>query len=284
MGYCFRSGTGRFEVHPHSNCTLPSAFEVSQDLRTQLHRRQPRGVLQPGQGVADPGMAACEASEQPSTSSSLQQECSGAAGSWQSRHRGLKHSPRCCGQGLPPKAQLPYGWAVAACLCVLMATQASAARLVSNKQGTAPDTIRAWQSLLQQSEFTAFNDAFEATYNGTGPGDAARTLMQYEDMVSWLVTAPIAATAQIHELHNYAVRELVYDAVQLANKPFNETSALAVLEYISSRLAQVRHAPSGQGIALTEANGSCYLLPPFPAGLQQVWLPRGPPRHRGLHP
>jgi hypothetical protein len=109
---------------------------------------------------------------------------------------------------------------------------------VTEKKGMAPDTMRAWQSLLQQSDITAFDDAFEATYNGTGAGDVSRTLAQYEEMVSWLIQSPTSAAAQIHELHNYAVRELVYDAVQLANKPFNETDALTVLEYISSRLAQ----------------------------------------------
>lgn len=97
-----------------------------------------------------------------------------------------------------------------------------------------------WPGLLLPPDYSAFEDAFEATYNGSASGDASRTLQQYDEMVEWLVQSPSLAYMQIHELHNYAVRELVYDAVQLAKKPFNETAALTVLEYISTRLAQVR--------------------------------------------
>lgn len=132
----------------------------------------------------------------------------------------------------------------------------------STAQVQLPDTPEAmlkWQQLMETSDHTAFEDAFELTYGDKsgGSGDAQRTLDQYESMVQWFTQSSNDAYTQIHELRSYTVRELVYDAMQLASKPFNETAALTILEYISSRLTQVRMLLGVLGVAHNENGPDC---------------------------
>ncbi|KAL6760760.1 hypothetical protein V8C86DRAFT_2547987 [Haematococcus lacustris] len=142
-----------------------------------------------------------------------------------------------CSASRSPRSSKVAALVLLALLC--LAPPACAARLVHQRKGVAPDTLRAWQSLLvQQTNATTFEEAFGATFD-SGGGNSSRTLSQYNSLVQWLIQSPNTAFAQIHELHNYAIREIVYDAVQLANSPLNETATLTVLDYLSSRLAQV---------------------------------------------
>ena len=85
----------------------------------------------------------------------------------------------------------------------------------------------------------AFEAAFSLTFNGTEDA-ARRTLVQFEDTISFLIQSPQWVYSQIHELHSFGLQEVVYYAIQLAAIRKNETTTLKLLDFISHHLSQVR--------------------------------------------
>lgn len=94
---------------------------------------------------------------------------------------------------------------------------------------------------VERSEKTAFEEAYEATYNGESQAVIGKTVEAYESLVHWLVGSQGSMYAQVHELHSHAVRSIINDIVQLAAKPLDEQAAITKLQSISDRLnTQVR--------------------------------------------
>lgn len=56
--------------------------------------------------------------------------------------------------------------------------------------------------------------------------------------VKWLLDSKGTMTHRAHELHNYSIRSVIYEVVQLAQRPFNEAHALDRLRFIFNKLSQ----------------------------------------------
>lgn len=146
-----------------------------------------------------------------------------------------------------------------ALVLVVLGTPTSAIRWFGHEKGAdaraEPESLRKWQDLFESSNQKAFEDAYKSTYGKTT--DVEQTLDQYDSIVHWLSSSSDEAYAQIHELHSYTTRELVYDAMQLASKTYNETAALTILDFISSRLSQVTKQFNELFFALTCKSNPC---------------------------
>jgi hypothetical protein len=107
-----------------------------------------------------------------------------------------------------------------------------------------------------------------------GCGGRCRTPVARAFRVTFIFTHSIPHL--LPQLQNYAVRELVYDAVQLASRPPNETASRAVLEFISSRLMQVRLRVCRRRARSTVVHCVALLT-----GQHSFWLPSGTQNHPG---